>query len=107
MIYRDYFLTFEGFPMIWILLSFAATAIAATLAYAQARKFVIGRLRYVYAVQKPMAPIIAGVVTAVVLLPLVAVMPLVGAGTALSVGFAVGAGVAAGAREVRGRISGY
>jgi hypothetical protein len=90
-----------------VLLSFVATTLAAMLAFTQARKFVAGRLRYVDAVQKPIAPWLAGIATAVLLLPLMAILPLVGAGTALSLGFAVGAGVASGARDIRGRISGY
>jgi hypothetical protein len=89
------------------LLSFVATTLAAMLAFAQARKFVTGRLRYVDAVQKPIAPWLAGIATAVVLLPLMAIIPIVGAGTALSLGFAVGAGVASGARDIRGRLTGY
>jgi hypothetical protein len=80
-----------------ILVSFAACA----LAYTQTRNFVTRRLRYVDAVQTPLAPFIAGITVAVVLLPIVAFLPLVGAGTAASVGLAVGAGVAAGARDVR------
>ena len=89
------------------LLSFAITAVLATVAYAQARSFVTRRLRYVDAVQTALAPIVAGVVVAVVALPIVAFLPLVGVGTALSVGFAVGAGVATGAREVRHKLPGY
>ena len=86
-----------------ILVSFAVSM----LAYAQARSFVTRRLRYVDAVQTPLAPFIAGIASAVVLLPIVALLPLVGVGTAISVGFAVGAGVAAGAREVRHSLPRY
>jgi len=86
-----------------ILISFAASM----LAYAQARSFVTRRLRYVDAVQTPYAPFVAGIVVAVILLPIAAMLPLVGVGTALSVGFAVGAGVAAGARDVRHSLPRY
>jgi hypothetical protein len=89
------------------LLGFAASTVVAILAYAQARSFVTRRLRYVDAVQSAFAPIIAGVCTAVIALPIVAFLPLVGVGTALTVGLAVGAGVAAGAREVKRKLPGY
>ena len=89
------------------LLSFAVTAILATLTYAQARSFVTRRLRYVDAVQSALAPIVAGVAVALVALPIVAFLPLVGVGTALSLGLAAGAGVATGAREVRHKLPGY
>ncbi|MEP6990019.1 MAG: hypothetical protein ABJA80_03745 [bacterium] len=93
-------------PM-WFILSFAASTILAILAYAQSKRFVTRRLRYVDAVQSALAPFIAGAVVAVVALPLVAVIPLVGIGTALSLGLAVGLGVSAGAREVKHRLPGY
>ena len=90
------------------LLSFLASSVLAVLAYAQARSFVTRRLRYVDAVQSALAPIVAGVVVAVVALPLVALLPLVGVGPALTLGLAVGAGVAAGAREVKHKLpAGY
>lgn len=91
------------YTILSILVSFAAVFVA----YAQARRIVTRRLRYVDAVQTPLAPFIAGAVTAVVLLPLAAILPLVGAGTAVSVGLAVGMGVAAGAREVRHSLPRY
>ena len=89
------------------LLSFAITAVLATVAYAQARGFVTRRLRYVDAVQTPLAPIVAGGVVALIAWPVVAILPLVGIGTALSVGLAVGTGVAHGAREVKHKLPGY
>jgi hypothetical protein len=91
----------------WHILSFAASIILAILAYAQAKNFVTRRLRYVDAVQSALAPIVAGVVVAVIALPLVAILPLVGVGTALSLGLAVGAGVKAGAREVKHKLPVY
>jgi ABC-type microcin C transport system permease subunit YejB len=86
--------------MIMILLSFVASTVVAILAYAQARTFVVRRLRYVDAVQTALAPIVAGIGAALIAIPFTA-LPLIGVGTALSFGFAVGAGVAAGAKEVR------
>ena len=91
----------------WTILSFAASFLLATFAYAQAKGFVTRRLRYVDAVQSVFAPIIAGAVAAVIALPLAAFLPLVGTGTALSLGLAVGFGVHAGAREVKHRLPGY
>ena len=91
----------------FFILSIVVSFAVSLLAYAQARNFVTRRLRYVDAVQTPLAPFIAGIASAVVLLPIVALLPLVGVGTAISVGFAVGAGVAAGAREVRHSLPRY
>jgi len=92
--------------MIMILLSFLASTAVAILGYAQARAFVIRRLRYVDAVQTAVAPLIAGACAALVAVPFTA-LPLIGIGTALSFGVAVGAGVAAGAREVRRSLPRY
>ncbi|MES2177210.1 MAG: hypothetical protein V4550_05040 [Gemmatimonadota bacterium] len=91
----------------WFILSFAISTVVGIFAYAQARNFVTRRLRYVDAVQSGLAPIIAGVVVAVICLPIVGLLPLVGVGTALTLGLAVGAGVAAGARDVRNKLPGY
>jgi hypothetical protein len=91
----------------YLILSILVSLAASMLAYAQTRNFVTRRLRYVDAVQTPFAPFVAGIVVAVILLPIVALLPLVGVGTAVSVGFAVGAGVAAGARDVRHSLPRY
>lgn len=93
--------------MFFLLLSLLASAAVAVIAYAQARSFVMRRLRYVDAVQGTLAPIVAGIGAALVALPIVALLPLVGVGTALTFGFAVGAGVAAGARQVRTSLPRY
>ena len=50
----------------FVILSFVITLALVTLAYAQSRNFVMRRLRYVDAVQNALAPVIAGVGTAVV-----------------------------------------
>ena len=59
------------------------------------RDFVRRRLRYVDAVQKPAAPLIAGAVAAVVLLP-VTLLPVVTVATAIAFGVGVAGGVASG-----------
>jgi len=60
-----------------------------------ARDFVRRRLRYVDAVRRPSAPIIAGVAVAAVALP-VALLPVVTIGTAIALGVGVAGGVASG-----------
>lgn len=68
------------------------------------QRFVESRLRYVDAVQRPYAPLVAGVVAAVVAWPIAVIVPLIGVPTALLFGASVFAGVASGAREIRRRI---
>jgi hypothetical protein len=65
------------------------------------RDYVARRLRFVDAVQKPSAPVLAGVVAALLAAPVVAALPWVGAGTAVGVGLAVGFGVLNGTRSGR------
>lgn len=79
----------------------AAGAITAT-GYYKTRDFVRRRLRFVSAVQRPAAPVVAGVGAAAVAAPMVALLPVVGVGTAVLFGVGVGAGVAAGVRHLRG-----
>lgn len=83
------------------LISLMTAAGASGFAYLRSRDFVTGRLRYVDAVQRPGAPVIAAVVTAAIAAPVVWALPIVGTGTALLVGAAVGAGTRAGARRLR------
>ncbi|MEP6781686.1 MAG: hypothetical protein ABJC26_17435 [Gemmatimonadaceae bacterium] len=83
------------------IISFAVAMILATVLHAGARRFVRDRLRYVDAAQKGIAPILAGILTVVVLTPVVAFLPIVGIGTALAAGLGVGSGVAAGARDIK------
>jgi hypothetical protein len=68
------------------------------------QRFVENRLRYVDAVQRPYAPLVAGAVAALIALPIVGIVPLIGVGTAILFGVSVFAGVASGAREIRRRI---
>jgi len=83
------------------LIAFAASVALTWAAYAQARKFVRDRLRFVPAAQTFWAPLIAGGATALVALPIVGLIPLIGAGTALSIGLSVGLGVASAQRDIR------
>ena len=76
---------------------------AAALAggFTSARSFVRRRLRFVDAVQRPAAPLIAGVAATAVALP-VALLPVVTVATAVAFGVGVGAGVANGRRDRTG-----
>jgi hypothetical protein len=67
--------------------------------FVAARNFVKRRLRLVDAVQKPSAPIVAGLAAAAVTLP-VAALPIVTMGTALAFGVGVAGGVASGRKDV-------
>ena len=87
--------------MITLIISFAIAFFAAGLAFREARKFVRGRLRFVDAIQNPLAPILAGIGTALVVGLLAPIIPFVSAGTALSVGLAVGMGVSTGAKDAK------
>ena len=86
------------------LVALGVTIGSAILGYITARRFVSDRLRYVDAVQRPYAPLVAGAVAALIAWPIVGLLPLVGTGTALLFGASVFAGVASGAREIRRRI---
>ena len=82
--------------MFSLLIGFAISAAVAIFAYSRSRAFVNERLRYVDAVNHPLAPVAAGVGVALLALPVVGLLPLVGTGTALTLGLAVGLGVSAG-----------
>lgn len=77
--------------MLWL----AVTAAALVGGFVMSRSFVRRRLRYVDAVRKPSAPLIAGAAAAAVALP-VAALPIVTVGTALAFGVGVAGGVASG-----------
>jgi hypothetical protein len=83
------------------LIALAAAGAAGGWGYLQSRRFVRRRMRFVDAVQKPSAAMIAGTAAAAVALPVVALLPIVGAGTAVAFGVGIGAGVAHGARDVK------
>ncbi|MGH7606860.1 MAG: hypothetical protein ACREME_05940 [Gemmatimonadales bacterium] len=78
-------------PMLW----FAVTAAALVGGFVVTRDFVRRRLRYVDAVRKPSAPLLAGAAAAAVALP-VALLPVVTVGTAVAFGLGVAGGVASG-----------
>jgi hypothetical protein len=78
------------------------------LSYGTARRFVRERLRYVESALTPGAALVAGIVAAVVAVPVVGVLhlfpilgSLVGGGTALVFGLSVGLGVRSGAQDVK------
>lgn len=81
--------------LLWLI----ATGLAAGAGYIYTRSFVKNRLRYVDAVQKPAAPIIAGAVAALAAAVPVALLPVVGLGTAVVFGASVAAGVASGRKD--------
>ena len=87
--------------MIAIIIALAASFIAAALGYREARSFVRRRLRFVDAVQSPLAPVAAGIGATLLGAVVVALLPIVGIGTALSFGIAVGMGVASGAKDAK------
>ncbi len=89
------------FSLIGFLISFAIATAAAVVLHGAARRFVRNRLRYVDAVQKGIAPWVAGGAAFLAGAVVVPFLPLVGIGTALTAALAVGSGVAAGARDIR------
>jgi hypothetical protein len=62
------------------------------------RTFVRRRLRFVNAIRRPAAPLVAGLAATAVALP-VAALPLVTLGTAVAFGVGVAGGVASGRRD--------
>jgi len=78
-----------------MLLWLGVTAAALVGGYVLSRNFVRRRLRYVDAIQKPSAPLIAGVAAAAVVLP-IAALPIITVGTAVAFGVGVASGVASG-----------
>ena len=83
--------------MIELLIAGAATAFG----YVRSRKFVRQRLRFVDAIQKPIAPVVAGAAAALLAAPVVAILPVVGVATALIFGTGIGVGVHHGAKDAR------
>jgi hypothetical protein len=83
------------------LLSIIIATVIAIFGFSASRNFVRARLRYVDAVNHPLAPVLAGLGAAAVGAVAVTVLPIVGAGTAIAFGASVGLGVASGAREIR------
>lgn len=83
------------------LLTVLIAFLAGSVGFAQARRFVASRLRFVDAAQNRLMPILAGIGATVIALPVVFLLPVVGAGTAVALGLGVGAGAATGAKDVR------
>lgn len=89
------------------LIALAAAGIVGAGGYAKTRSFVRRRLRFVDAVRKRPAALVAGTAAAVVAAPVVALLPIVGAGTAIAFGLGVGIGTAAGAHDIAAGNYGY
>ena len=92
------------FQLIGSLATLAVAGGSSLIGYWQARNFTHNKLRYVDAVHKATAPVLAGVAAAAVAAPVVWLRPLVGTGTALVVGGSGAMGGAAGARDIRKRL---
>ena len=87
--------------MFFTLLAFLIALTAGAVGYAQARRFVSSRLRFVDAAQNRLMPILAGIGAALLAMPVVLLLPFIGGGTAIALGLGVGAGAAVGAKDVR------
>lgn len=83
------------------LITFLLAITAGFVGYAQTRRFVSSRLRFVDAAQSRLMPILAGIGAALLAMPFVFFLPLIGGGTAIALGLGVGAGAAVGAKDVR------
>jgi len=79
------------------IISLAATAGAGIAGYVASKDFTQRKLRFVDAVHRPGAALIAGGAAALVAAPIVWILPLIGAGTAI----VLGAGVALGVRSAQ------
>jgi hypothetical protein len=90
----------EEFRMFSLLLGLAISMAVAIFGYSRARAFVSERLRYVDAVNHPLAPLMAGAGAFLVGALVAGFLPIVGVGTALTFGLAVGLGVSAGRGDV-------
>jgi hypothetical protein len=83
-----------------MMIQFALTLAAGLGGYLLARGFVRQRLRFVDAVQSPVAPLVAGILAALAAWPL-ALLPMVTLGTTLVFGLGTALGTVSGARWVR------
>lgn len=82
------------------MIQLALTLAAGLAGYLLARGFVRQRLRFVDAVQSPVAPLVAGILAALAAWPL-ALLPVVTLGTTLVFGLGTALGTASGARWLR------
>ena len=92
----------------WGIIVLGVTLGISWLSYGTARRFVRERLRYVESALTPGAAFVAGLVAAVVAVPVIGVLhlipilgSLIGGGTALVFGLSVGLGVRSGAQDVK------
>ncbi|NIM49501.1 MAG: hypothetical protein GTN62_04975 [Gemmatimonadales bacterium] len=83
--------------LIWL----AITGAASITGYIQSRRFVRRKLRFVDAVQRPSAAVVAGVGAAVVAAPVAWLLPWVGPIAAAVFGAGVGVGVHHGAKDTK------
>jgi hypothetical protein len=81
------------------LIGIAAAAGAGIAGYVTSKDFTQKKLRFVDAAHRPGAPLIAGVVAAVIAAPVVWLLPIVGGGTALLLGAGVALGVKSAQRD--------
>lgn len=81
-------------------LTFAVTVAAAVAGFFLARDFVRRRLRFVDAVRSPIAPWVAGLGAALIVLP-AAVLPIIATKTALLFGLGTGLGTRSGVKALR------
>lgn len=92
--------------MIEFLVSTAIVLAGAVIGYGTARRFVRDRLRYVDSAHKPAIPVVVGVATFLVALPVVnvvSILPFIhlSGGAAIALGASVGLGVRAGTKDIR------
>ena len=86
------------------LLTLAIAGGAGIFGYWKARQFTMNKLRYVDAIHKAIAPVLAGVGAALIAMPIAWLVPFISGFTVLLFGGGVALGVAAGARDIRRRI---
>jgi hypothetical protein len=82
------------------MLELLITVAAGIGGYVLARGFVRRRLRFVDAIHSPLAPVVAGVLAALIAWP-AAALPVVTTGAAIAFGLGTALGTASGARAVR------
>lgn len=84
----------------FFILNAAFLAVVAIVGFSIARRFVIQRMRFVDAIQAPLAPVLAGIGAAIVAWPL-AILPIITTGTAAIFGISAGLGTASGRKALR------
>jgi hypothetical protein len=92
------------FHLLGSLLTLVLAGGAGILGYWKARQFTMNKLRYVDAIHKTIAPVLAGIAAVLIATPVAWLVPFITAFTVLLFGGGVALGVAAGARDVRRRI---